>query len=308
MSEPAGTGKYTLCGIGAIVLWGLTVSLIRGVTEQLGAFTALSAVYLAGGAFAIGFQWRASGVANFRFRYSRRFLAECGGLYVFNMACMYLALQMCDSRGQVFEVGLVNYLWTVFTLLLSVPLLGMKAGAFLMPSAVLAMGGVLLASMQRQSISWSGFWQNVSGRPVPYALGLCAAATWGLYSVLSRKRLEGKGLSAVPYFMLTTGAVFLAARLFSEEQSRWSVRAALDLSLLTGVTAAAYPLWDAAMQKGNIALVASVSYATPFLSTVINCFYFQMVPGYKVWFGAALIVIGALGCRYSLRETQVQVK
>jgi drug/metabolite transporter (DMT)-like permease len=72
--------------------------------------------------------------------------------------------------------------------------------------------------------------------------------------------------------------------------SSYSVR----IRVLGGITVLWYDLWDAAMRQGNLPLVASASYLTPLLSTLVSCVYLAVIPGAQLWIGCALIIAGSL--------------
>jgi drug/metabolite transporter (DMT)-like permease len=66
-----------------------------------------------------------------------------------------------------------------------------------------------------------------------------------------------------------------------------------EVALLALGTALAYVFWDVAMRRGDIVLVASCSYLTPFFSTLVSCVYLGVLPGMGVWLGCLLIVAGS---------------
>jgi drug/metabolite transporter (DMT)-like permease len=67
-------------------------------------------------------------------------------------------------------------------------------------------------------------------------------------------------------------------------------------------TLLAYIFWDRAMRKGHIVFVASFSYVTPLLSTIISCLYLEVDMGYWLWAGCGLVIAGAALCSRSLAD------
>ena len=96
------------------------------------------------------------------------------------------------------------------------------------------------------------------------------------------------------FFMVAATLLLVGARIAFPETSTWSPRAICEVLVLGGITAVAYALWDVAMRRGNLNLVAAASYATPLLSTLVSFLYLQVAPGTKLWAGCALIVLGSL--------------
>jgi drug/metabolite transporter (DMT)-like permease len=68
------------------------------------------------------------------------------------------------------------------------------------------------------------------------------------------------------------------------------------------VTFLAYVFWDHAMRRGNMILVAALSYFTPLLSTLFSAAYLGVVPGPAIWLACALVIGGALVCRAAVVE------
>jgi len=69
----------------------------------------------------------------------------------------------------------------------------------------------------------------------------------------------------------------------------------------------AYFFWDRAMRKGNIILVASLSYFTPLLSIIISSLYLQVIIKPSLWIACGLVIAGAVVCKFSIIDkTQEQ--
>jgi drug/metabolite transporter (DMT)-like permease len=88
--------------------------------------------------------------------------------------------------------------------------------------------------------------------------------------------------------------ILLALRLFSPENGSWTVQAVIEACFLGFVTLIAYFLWDRAMRKGDVVLVAAFSYLTPLFSTIVSCLYLGIHAGLSLWIGCILIVTGSI--------------
>jgi len=292
----------TIPGIVAIVLWSTSIAFIRSLTEQIGSITSVSLIYLIGGTLGCGYLTARGKLRENFTSLNPRYLLGCGGLFVLYIVCIYLALGLAVNRNQVLEVGLVNYLWPMLTLFISIPILKMRASISLIPGAIVATTGVFLATTQNQPISWQSFQTNLTQNCIPYILALIASVSWALYSTLSRKWAGDADSGVVSVFMLAAGVILGLARLFSPEHTSWTSRAVLELFYLAIGPNLAYLFWERAMRKGDIILVASCSYLTPFLSTVISCLYLRILAGVKLWVGCVLIIAGAIVCKLSVKE------
>ena len=291
----------TVLGFAAILLWSTTVAFGRSLSEQVGTLTAASLIYLLGGGISTAYQ-AARGKLGATRSLNPRYLYGCGSLFVIYIVCIYTALGMARSRSQVLEVGLMNYLWPMLTILLSVPVLKLKASPALIPGALVATSGVFLATTQNQPLSWGAFQANLAQNSLPYVLGATAALSWALYSTLSRRWAGSAADGAVSLFMLATGLVLGTARLLVPEATQWTPRALAELLYMVVGSNLAYVFWERAMRKGDIVLVASGSYLTPLFSTIVSILYLGAEAGIRLWAGCALVIAGAITCRLAVRE------
>lgn len=293
----------TLAGVTALALWGTNIACARSLIEKLGPINAGAWVHTLGGAVA-ALWWFSSARERDRIRrLPRAYLWGCGALFVIYMPCLYLALGLSQSRQQAVEVAIVNYLWPSLTLVLSAPLLGKRARWPLAPGIVLAFTGVALVIAGGIAYSWAELGENLRTSATPYLLAFVCAVAWALYSNLSRRWAASADGGAVSLFILCTGLVFLAMRPFAGEDPQWSARAAGELAYMAALpTLTAYMLWEFAMRRGNLVLVASLSYGIPLLSMAIMRVYLNVRLGPAVWLACAMVIAGAVICRKSIED------
>jgi len=284
--------RYSLSGIGAILLWSTTVALARSLSDQVGALTAVTAVHLIGGFFAFTYLLARRRAYSLIVGFPRRYLIGCGSLFVLYMLALYQALGLAGNGQQVLQVALLNYLWPALTILFSLVLLRKKGGALLLPGTVVGLTGVLLV-MTPERISIPSFVRGFGSNPPAFLLALLAAVSWALYSNLTRRWAGASGRGAVPLFIIATGLVLLIARLLRPEVGNWSVRAAIEAVVLGLFTLVAYVLWDIAMRGGRVVRVAVWSYSIPIISTLFTCAYLGISATPRLWIGCFLIVLGA---------------
>jgi drug/metabolite transporter (DMT)-like permease len=294
--------RSSLLGIAAILLWSATVALARSISERIGPLTAGAAVYLGGSALLAGSllaRRRSLGVLR---QLPARYLFGCGALFVLYTLSLFLGLGLAASRPQAIEVALLNYLWPALTILFSLVLLGKRATLGLIPGSLLALAGVCLVLAQGAAISWRSFSANLLSNPAAYGLGALAAVTWALYSNLTRRWGGSDSQGAVLLFTLGTGLAFLLMGRIHPEAGAWGARVAAEVACLALATAAAYVFWDIAMREGDMVLVASCSYLTPFFSTVVSCLYLRVWPTLSLWVGCLLIIAGSFLSWRAIRE------
>jgi drug/metabolite transporter (DMT)-like permease len=285
--------RNTMLGLSAILLWSLTVALARSVSERIGPLTAGACVYLTAGVLMLGHSFLKERSFRTLRELPRNYVFGCGAMFLVNTVATFFALGLASNHHQVVEIGLLNYLWPTLTILLSLVILGQKAGFGLIPGTLLAFWGIVQVLSLDTSISWSSFSENIMSNPPAYGLGVVAAVSWAFYSNLTRRWAGSSPSGAVSLFVLSSGAAFLFFRLFRPENDEWGLRVVLELAVLVGVTLGAYVFWDIAMRKGNVVLVAAFSYLTPFFSTVVSCLYLGLLPSFRLWMGCLLIIAGS---------------
>ena len=293
--------RGTVQGILALIFWGSSIAFTRSLTEKLGTLTSGSYIFLLAGSLFCAYLV-VSGRLQRVLRLSRAYLFGCGALFVVYIASLYVAIGTATGRLQVLEVGLVNYLWPSLTLVIAIPILRRKARFTLIPGCLLGFGGVLFASAQFGE-SWTTFAGNLGSNWSPYMLALVAAVCWALYSNLTRRWAREAESGAVPLFLLASGLVLLGLRVLYPERTEWTSQSILELAYLTLFSSIlAYAFWDAAMRRGNATLVASLSYLTPLLSVVIGSIYLGVGPGWNLWIGCLLVIVGSVTCKLSIKD------
>jgi drug/metabolite transporter (DMT)-like permease len=299
-----GRRAATVLGVVALVLWASTVAFGRSLSAQLGPLHAAAAVYLVAAAVSLIMLAARPALARGVLRLPRRYLFVCGALFVVYVICLYLALGLAAGEQQAIAVGTLNYLWPAATVLLSVPILGKRARWPLVPGTLAVLSGLALASLPLDRWSAQVFADTLRGAWLPYLLALVAALDWALYSNLSRRWASGDGAGAVPLFVLITALVMAPLALLQPGADvRWSAGLVIEL-VYVGLfpTALAYAFWEAAMRRGNVLLVATLSCFTPLMSAAIAALYLHTAPGPRLWVGCVLVGAGAWICHRSLSD------
>lgn len=294
MSRFHNLSSGTINGFLAIFLWSTTVALARSLSEQIGPITAAASVYIIASIASIAHLLFSESKRLHVRQLPRQYVLGCGALFVLYMLVLFLAVGLARNRNQVLEVGLLNYLWPSLTILFSLVLLDKKAGFSLLPGTLIGLSGVVLVLTQGTSFAWQSFAKNLLSNPVAYSLGLAAAVSWALYSNLTRRWAGDERTGGVDIFLPATGIILLMIHLLVKENGSWNARAVLEAGYLGFVTWLAYKLWDDAMRKGDVVLVAACSYLTPFLSTIVSCVYLRVRADVSLWIGCVLIVVGSL--------------
>ena len=138
MQFTSGRNTATTLGLLAILLWGTVVGLIRGVSENFGPIGGAALIYTVGSIFLVlllGFPKLRS--------FPRSYIVVGSILFVAYEICLSLSLGFAANRGQAIELGIVNYLWPCFTVILAIVINGQRAGLLVVPGILLSVCGIV---------------------------------------------------------------------------------------------------------------------------------------------------------------------
>ncbi|MBP2838153.1 aromatic amino acid DMT transporter YddG [Dickeya parazeae] len=285
--------RATLAGLLAIVLWSTSVGVIRSLTEALGALGGAAMIYTTSAICLLLFGHRPT----FR-THARIYLLLGGALFVSYEICFSLSIGMAQNRLQAMELGMINYLWPCLTILFSLFINQQKTRSWLWPGLALSIAGILWILKGNGDWTPALMWQNISSNPLAYCMALAAALVWALYCNISRR--FGNGKSGILLFFIVTAVVLWGQYLhsdaptFSFSMRTFSMRTLLELLFIGGSTALAYAAWDTGIQRGNMALLATASYFTPILTTLMATLWLQTTPSVAFWQGVIMVTLGSL--------------
>jgi len=292
----------TFAGVFSILFWSTTVGVARRVSEDLGPLLGASTIFLAGGIVGAVYTLIDRRRRTALCMLPSRYLFICGSLFVAYSVFLYLGIGYAEDGRQTMGVALLNYLWPALIIIFSIFLQSNAVRpAFLVPGIVAGLVGgwfAVAGATPHPGFALSRAFSE--GALFPYACGIVAAIVWGLYSNLSRVYAADFEGDAVSFFLLATGIVLSIITLVVGVDPT-SVRLSPSTGWLVAYMAlvpslAAYTLWDVAMRRGRIVLVASLSYATPLLSTAFSSIVLAVFPGRGLWIAASLVVLGAILC------------
>jgi drug/metabolite transporter (DMT)-like permease len=272
----------TLSGLLAILLWS-SLALLTTATEGLPPFEVL----------AIGFGFAALfGFARtvLRGRHGWRELHQPLSALALTTAALfgYHALYFIAlKRAPAVEANLLNYMWPLLIVLFAGLLPGVRVRGAQFVGTLLGLVAAIVLVTRGSGIEIQP--RFLSG----YLAALCAAVIWAAYSVLNRRH------AAVPSAAITVAcalvAVFGAMAHLAFERSvqpgalQWGVLALMGL----GPVGAAFLLWDHGTKHGDIALLGSLSYLAPLLSTLLLVLAGRADPHWSQALAISLLLLGA---------------
>jgi drug/metabolite transporter (DMT)-like permease len=286
MSDPASMypadPRATLGGMCAIALWS-SLALLTTLTGTLPPFLVLACCFGFAGLF--GLAWAARvGRDGLRAMRAPPAAAALSVLALFGYHALYF---FSLKHAPPVEANLINYLWPLLIVLFSGLLPGVRLRAGNIVGALLGLAAAALLVTGGRGLS-------IDPAHAPgYLAAFGAALTWGGYSVLNR-RYAGVDSAAIIPACIGVSLLGIAMHLLFEPSTtittaQWLVLAAMGV----GPTGIAFRLWDRGTKPGDIALLGSLSYLAPLLSTLLLVLAGRAQPHWIQAVAVALLLLGA---------------
>lgn len=276
--------RPTLCGLGAILLWA-TLALLAVTTRGIPPFETLSISF--GIACFAGLVWLGARgrLAVLRQPFKAWMLGFVG---LFSYHALYFTAM---DNAPPAQAGLISYLWPLLIVLFAALLPGGKLRANHLLGALMGLAGTALLLLGRHSDHGLHAGSAVA---IGYLCAFAAAFVWSGYSVANRR------ISSVPSELIigVCGLVSVAAAIVHGLTEPTLIPHAMQWAALIGLglgpVGVAFLLWDFATKHGDLALLGTLSYAAPLLSTGLLVIAGRAAFTFELCLAAALIVGGAL--------------
>lgn len=274
------------------MLWS-SLALLTVVTEGLPPFQVLTTAFaIAATLGLLRAAWRGrAGWVELRQPGSALALSSAG-LFGYH-ALYFIALK----RAPAVEANLLNYLWPLLIVVFAGLLPGVRIRAGQWVGTLLGLVAAVLLVAGGQSLATG------EGQLAGYLAALAAAVVWAAYSVLNRRHAQVPS-AAITVACAVVALLGLLAHLLGERTvvptpTQWIALLAMGI----GPVGAAFLLWDTGTKRGDIALLGSLSYLAPLLSTVLLVLSGQVQAHPVQAVALALLLAGAwLSARSSSRS------
>ena len=213
------------------------------------------------------------------------------GLFGFHF-CYFMALKYAP----LIEVSLIVYLWP---LLLGVFVAQSKNRINAILGGLVGFIGIVFLISDG-----SGFAVN-SQYFLGYLFAASCALLWSSYSWLMTR--FDNHVDDIGWLSLYVAILALLAHIFFEQTvTGFSLSQAVGILLLgLGPVGGAFYLWDIALKRGNKTLLASLSFLTPLLSTVLLVLAQQIHFSWSILIALAFVFTGAAISNYKCRPKAV---
>lgn len=289
------TKKATLIGLVAILLWSSIVGLIRSVSDHLGPTGGAAMMYSVASVFLL----LTVGGAKPR-DFPRRYLAWGSVLFVAYELCLALSIGYANNGRQAIEVGMVNYLWPMFTIVAAIAFNGQKTNAWILPGFVLSVVGIGRVLGGEQGFDVAGMLANVQDNPLSYGLAFAGALIWAGYCTVTARMAQGKN-GVTLFFILVSVVLWIKYLLEGGGSMVFSFEAIVYLLLAASAMGFGYAAWNVGILHGNVTVLAGASYFIPVLSAALSTLLLRTPLSLAFWQGAAMVCGGAILCWLATR-------
>jgi drug/metabolite transporter (DMT)-like permease len=287
MSPSTNRRRATRAGFAAVLLWS-SLAALTAATGAIPPFQLLAMGFGFAGLAGVAFLLRPGGPGLAALRQPR----AAAGLAITALFGYHALYFVALKRAPPVEANLLNYLWPLLIVVFAAAIGGTRVRPAQWLGAGLGLAAAVLLVTRGRTLEPDA--AHLPG----YAAALGAAVIWALYSVLNR-RYQAAPSTAMAGTCLAVGALGAVAHLALETTvvptaPQWLLIATLGL----GPTGIAFWLWDIGTKRGDIAVLATLAYAAPLLSTGLLLATGRSSPHWTQAVAVALLLAGAwLGTR-----------
>lgn len=251
-----------------VLFWGAMPALAKDLLNALPAFETLALSSLFAFLFLLAVNWREGSLKSFAYMPAQDVLTMAGlgflGLFLYS-AFFYYGLARMTSQ----EACILNYLWPLMIVLFSCPILGEPLTTRKLVAVGMSFGGIVL-------VMFGGIEDSLSSDKVLGALScVIAAACYGLFSVLNKRRRLDQKLTMMIIWATTAACAFASGYFFESWLMPGFGQIVGLLWLGVVINAVAYLTWALALEKtSNTARTANLAYLVPILAIFISTFAF----------------------------------
>lgn len=278
------------------------VGLIHSVSEMLGPLGGIAMVYTSASVFLIA----ALGVPNIK-ALPWKYVCIGGFLFMAYEISFALAIGYANNGTQAIEVNIINYLWPCLTIVCAIFFNKQKATLLIIPGLTFSLLGVCWVLGGENGLDLSVMMSNIKSNTFSYALAFAGAFIWAAYCTVTSKLAEGKNGIAL-FFILTAAVLWVKFFISGGAAPNISMRAIVYVLAAGGAVGFGYASWNFGILHGNVSILASASYFTPILSSLLASMLLNAPLSISFWQGVFMVCLGSLLCWQATKDRPAKNK
>ncbi|WP_378953056.1 aromatic amino acid DMT transporter YddG [Pelosinus sp. sgz500959] len=280
----------TFIGLIAIVLWSTMVGLIHSVSELIGPLGGIAMIYT----FASILLIVTLGVPKIK-TFSRKYLLIGGFLFASYEISFALAIGYANNGTQAIEVNIINYLWPCLTIVFAIIFNKQKSSFLIIPGLIFSLFGVCWVLGGEKGLDLSMMISNIKSNTFSYVLAFAGAFIWAAYCTVTNKLAGGKN-GITLFFILTAAVLWIKFFLSGDVALNLSMRSIIYVLIAGCAIGFGYASWNFGILYGNVSILASASYFTPILSSLLASFLLNTPLSFSFWQGVFMVCLGSILC------------
>jgi drug/metabolite transporter (DMT)-like permease len=271
-----------------IILWSAIPAVSKLILAELDNFQMLCYVVIIG-VISLFFMNLFSGKLKLLKSYTRKDYLIMLGMGFLGVFVYHIFLYSSFALAPAGQVNVMNYLWPIFIVMLSIPILHEKFNYKTIIAIVLSFLGAIIALTKGNFTLFSGQYS------LGYLLAAVGAFFYGLFCVLGKKVSYDKLSSMLVYFIAAAIFIIPTTAVVSSFVMPKSLTTIISLLALGGlINSLTLVLWFKALKSGHTHKTANLVYIVPFLAMVWTYFLNAEQFSFFSVIGLAFIVTGAL--------------
>lgn len=286
----------TLIGLIAVILWSTMVGLIHSVSELLGPLGGIAMIYSSAAAILI----TTLGVPKIN-ALPWKYVCIGGFLFVAYEISFAMAIGYANNGTQAIEVNIINYLWPCLTIVFAIIFNKQRATLLIIPGLAFSLLGVCWVLGGETGLDLSVMMSNIKSNTFSYTLAFAGAFIWAAYCTVTSKLAEGKN-GITLFFILTAVILWIKFFLSGDAALNFSMRAIIYVLAAGCAVGFGYASWNFGILHGNVSILASASYFTPVLSSLVASVLLQAPLSISFWQGVCMVCLGSILCWQATKD------
>ncbi|HLC66789.1 MAG TPA: DMT family transporter [Candidatus Nanoarchaeia archaeon] len=269
-----------------ILLWSATPAVAKLALRELNNYQLLLYTSIVG-VFSLFIVNLFQGKLSLLSTYTKSDYLKLFGMGFLGIFLYYIFLYGSFALAPAGQVNVMNYLWPVFIILFSIPILKEKANYKTLLAVSVSFLGALIAFTKGNFSVFS------NAHAVGYLLAALGAVCYGLFSVLGKKLEYDKFSSMLVYYISAALLIIPTALSVSDFVIPRFLTTIISILVLGGImNSIAFVFWFKALKLGHTHQTANLIYSVPFLAMIWTYFLNAEPFAISSVIGLLLIVTG----------------